>query len=310
MLWPFAARAQRPVIGFLGSATAAEWAALVAAFNAGLNQNGYTDGHNIAIEYRWAQDQYDRMPTLALDLVARRVDLIAATGGTRSIQSAMTATRTIPIVFVSGGDPIQLGLVASLDRPAGNVTGVMFSDTAFAAKRLDIIKTLVPHARTVAALFNSNNPITQRGIADMSAAARAHGLLIHFLFASTPDELDRSFAGLAGLGATALVVHADPFLLNQRDAIVALAVRHRMPVIYGLREFAVAGGLMSYGASILNVFQQAGAHAARILSGVRPGDLPVLQSTSSELVVNLRSARALGIDIPASLRAAADQVIE
>ena len=311
-LSPFAAHAQQSArtIGFLGSATADEWADLVAAFNRGLNERGYTDGQNVVIEYRWAQDQYDRMPSLALDLVSRRVDVIAATGGTRSVQAAMLATRSIPVIFVTGGDPVQLRLVTNLERPGGNATGVMFSDSAFAARRIEIIKSLVPTARSVGTLVNLNNPISAGAMVEMSAAAQANGLLLHFLNATTPGEIAQAFSHAATLGVAGLVVHADPFLLNQRDAIVALAARERMPTIYGLREFAVSGGLMSYGASISAVFRQAGAYTGRILSGAKPVDLPVVQSSSSELVVNQRAAKAMGLTIPRNLLATATLVIE
>lgn len=312
-LAPFAAHAQQPpprTIGFLGSATAAEWADLVAAFNRGLNESGYTDGQNVVIEYRWAQDQYDRMPSLALDLVSRRVDVIAATGGTRSVQAAMLATRSIPVIFVTGGNPVQLRLVTNLERPSGNATGVMFSDSAFASKRIEIIKSLVPNARSVATLVNLNNPISAGAMVEMSAAAQSNGLLLHFLSAGTPGELDQAFARATLLGDAGVVVHADPFLLNQRDAIVALAARERLPTIYGLREFVAAGGLMSYGASISAVFRQAGDYTGRILSGAKPSELPVVQSSSYELVINQRAAKAMGLVIPQNLLATANLVIE
>jgi putative ABC transport system substrate-binding protein len=310
--WPGLARAQgaKPVVGFIGAATAAEWSDLVAAFVMGLNDGGYEDGRNVAIEYRWAHDQYDRMPGLALDLVSRRTDVIVAGGGTRSIQAAMTATRAIPIVFISGGDPVQLGLVASLDRPAGNVTGVMFTDAAYGSKRIELLKELMPSARAVAALVNPNNPISSRGVADMLVTGQRLGLLVHVLNASSERDLETAFGGLPLLQAGGLVVHADPFLLSQRERIVALAARNRTPAIYGLREFATSGGLVSYGASITGIYRHAGTQTARILKGARPGELPVERPTVSELIVNRRTAKALGITLPASFIANADQVIE
>jgi putative ABC transport system substrate-binding protein len=309
---PLLAHAQRsnPVVGFIGSPTAEEWKDIVAAFKQGLSDGGYVEGRNLAIEYRWANDQYDRMPGLALDLVSRRVDVIVAGGGTRSIQAAMTATRAIPIVFISGGDPVQLGLVASLDRPSGNVTGIMFTDSAYGAKRIELLRELVPSARAVAALVNPNNPITQRGVADMVATAQGLGLLVHVIHASVQSDLETAFAGLHGLRAGGLIVHADPFLLSQRDGIVALAARHRMPTIYGLREFATTGGLISCGASITGVYRHAGAHTGRILAGAKPGDLPVGRPETFELIVNRRTAAALGLTLPPRLLAAADQVID
>jgi putative ABC transport system substrate-binding protein len=310
--WPVLARAQgaKPVVGFIGAATPSEWKDIVTSFNQGLNDGGYADGRNLAIEYRWAHDQYDRMPGLALDLVGRGVDVIVAGGGTRSIQAAMTATRAIPIVFISGGDPVQLGLVASLDRPAGNVTGVMFTDAAYGAKRIELIKELVPSARAVAAMVNPNNPISSRGVADMLVTGQRLRLLVHILNASSDGDLETAFGGLPLLQAGGLVVHADPFLLSRREKIVALAARHRAPAIYGLREFATSGGLVSYGTSITGVYRHAGTQTARILKGARPGELPVERPMVSELIVNRRTAKALGITLPPSLIAAADHVIE
>jgi putative ABC transport system substrate-binding protein len=301
--WSRPAGAQRggPVVGFIGSATRAEWADLVAAFNRGLNDGGYLEGQNVSVEYRWAEDQYDRMPDLAADLVRRQVDVIAATGGTRSVQAAMAATKTIPIVFVTGGDPVQLGLVSSLNRPGGNATGVVLFISALAAKRLELLRDLVPTANVVAALVNPNNPITAPDIRDMTEAARTLGLQIQILTASTESEIDAAFAALPARGAGGLVVHVDPFLLNQRDRIVALAARQRVPTVYGLREFAASGGLVSYGTSIASVFRQVGVYTARILGGATPADLPVQQPATFEMVINLKAASALGLTIPRRL---------
>jgi putative tryptophan/tyrosine transport system substrate-binding protein len=311
--WPLTARAQQPatpVVGFLGSATHVEWLDLVAAFNKGLNERGYVDGQNVAVEYRWAEGRYDRMPDLAADLVRRRVDVIAATGGTRSVQAAMAATKTIPIVFVTGGDPVQLGLVSSINRPGGNVTGIMLFISDLAAKRLELLRDLVPAANVVAALVNPNNPITPPDIRDMTEAASLLGLQIHFLTASTESDINAAFAALPARGVGGLVVHVDPFLLDQRDRIVSLAARQRLPTVYGLREFAASGGLVSYGASIASVFREVGLYTGRILSGTKPADLPVLQPSRFEFVLNLKTAKALGLDIPRSVRAFATEVIE
>ena len=310
--WPIAARAQRPlpVVGFLGATNATDWAGLVAGFTRGLGEAGFVDGQNCAVDYRWAEGAYELMPRLALDLVRKGVDVIAATGGTRSIQSAKTATSRIPIVFVTGSDPIQLGLVSNLDRPSGNLTGVMFFDSVHGAKRVELIKELLPEARTIAALFNPNNPIATSGIAETLPTARNAGLQVDIMYASDEREIDAVFAAIAERRIPGLVVHADPFLLGARQKIVGLAARARIAAVYGMREFAESGGIVSYGTNIVDVFRLCGVYTGRILKGERIADLPVQQASQGELIVNLGRAKAQGIAIPAAMLARADKVIE
>lgn len=310
-VWPIAARAQRrlPVVGFLGATNATDWAGLVAGFTKGLGEAGYTDGQNCIVDYRWAEGVYELMPRLALDLVRRPVDVIAATGGTRSIQSAKTATSRIPIVFVTGSDPIQLGLVSNLDRPSGNLTGVMFFDSVHGAKRIEILKELMPDTRVIAGLFNPNNPIATAGIADSLQAAREAGVQLDVLHASDEREIELAFAAIAERRIPGVVVHADPFLLGARRKIVDLVTRAGIAAVYGMREFAEAGGIVSYGTNIVDVFRLCGRYTGRILKGERVADLPVQQAKMGELVVNLGRARAQGVTIPAAVLAKADQVI-
>ncbi len=311
--WPLAGRAQQkamPVIGLLGSASASAYAPFVAAFHQGLAENGYVEGQNVTIEYRWAEGSYDRLPALAADLVGRKVDLIVASGGNVSAFAAKNATSTIPIVFASGGDPVGEGLVASLARPGGNVTGVTFMIAELTPKRLELLSELVPHARVIALLTNPNSPGTERMIQDVQEAARVKGVQLAILKAGTESEIDAAFAALVQLHAGAILVGADPFFFGRRAQLVALASRHAVPAIYQGREFAGAGGLISYGASLTSVYRQIGGYTGKILKGAKPADLPVEQPTRFELVINLKTAKALGLTVPQALLARADEVIE
>jgi putative ABC transport system substrate-binding protein len=298
-----------PVIGFLSSRSPGEAATVVAAFHQGLAETGYVEGQNLAIEYRWAEGRYDRLPALAADLVGRKVDGIVATGGTPSALAAKSATSTIPIVFISS-DPVVAGLVASFARPGGNVTGFSVLGDELLPKRLELLSELVPQARVIALLVNPNNTDTERSIGDVQEAARVKGVQLHILKASTEGGIDAAFASVVQLQAGPLVVGADPFFNSRRDQLVALAARHAVPAIYALREFAAAGGLISYGPSLAAAYRQAGIYAGRILKGEKPADLPVQQPTTFELVVNLNTAKALGLTIPPSILARADEVIE
>ena len=307
-----ALRAQQtpmPVIGFLGSAWPGRNASLAAAFHQGLSEAGYVEGQNVAIEYRWAEGHYDRLPALAADLVARKVDLIVAFGGIPAALAAKTATSTIPIVF-SVGDPVDLGLVASLARPGGNLTGVSTMAPELSPKRLELLSQLVPQARVIGLLVNPNNSNTERIIGDMQEAARAKSVQLPILKARTESEIDAAFATLVQLQAGALVVGGDPFFGNWREQLVALAARHGVPAIYQWRESVEAGGLISYGSSLAASFRQVGIYVGQILNGAKAADLPVQQPTTFELVVNLKTAKALGLTIPPSILARADEVIE
>ena len=311
-VWPFAARAQQkatPVIGYLGGATPGPSAPTVAGFRQGLSETGYVEGQNVAIEYRWAEGRYDRLPALAADLVGRKVDVIVA-GADPAARAAKNATSTIPIVFIAGGDPVGEGLVASLARPGGNLTGVSFLAAELNPKRFELLSELVPQARVIALLVNPNIPATERVMRDVQEAARAKGVQLHILKASTESEIDAAFAALVQRQAGALVVSADPFFYSRREQIVALAARHAVPAIYEFREFATAGGLISYGTSLTAVFRQVGIYAGKILKGAKPADLPVVQPTTFELVINLKTAKALGLTIPPSILSRADEVIE
>jgi ABC-type uncharacterized transport system substrate-binding protein len=311
--WPLAVRAQQPampVIGFLSGASPGPFAHLVAAFRQGLQEAGYTEGQNVTIEYRWAEGQYDRLPSLAADLVHLPVAVIAATGGSVAARAAKAATATIPIVFSSGADPVKVGLVASLSRPGGNVTGVHVFIGALDPKKLGLLRELAPQATLVGALLNPNVEDFQVRLADLQEAARTVGQQIHILSASTEGELDTAFAALSQIGAGALVVSADAFFNSRRDQIVALAARYAIPAIYETREYAVAGGLMSYGTSLTESYHQVGVYTGRILKGAKPADLPVFQLTKFQFVLNLKTAKALGVKISDNLLSLADEVIE
>ncbi|HYU10945.1 MAG TPA: ABC transporter substrate-binding protein [Stellaceae bacterium] len=310
--WPLAARAQQkamPVIGYLSSGSPGPTAAGVAAFRQGLSEAGYVEGQNLAIEYRWAEGNYDRLPALAADLVGRNVDVIAAFGGPSAV-AAKGATSTIPIVFTGGIDPVATGLVASLARPGGNLTGFNFLFVEMHPKRLELLCDLVPEARVIALLVNPNFSGAERTMRDVQEAARVKTVQLHILKAGTESEIDTASPTLVQLQARALIVGSDPFFFSRREQLVALASRHALPAIYFAREFADAGGLISYGASIQAASRQVGIYAGKILNGAKPADLPVEQPTKFELVINLKTAKALGLSVPPSILARADEVIE
>jgi putative ABC transport system substrate-binding protein len=309
---PFAARAQQkamPVIGVLGTGSPSVSSGPLMAFRQGLSEAGYVEGQNLAIEYRWAEGNYDRLPALAADLVDRKVDLIMASSPPSAL-AAKNATSTIPIVFRGGGDPVGVGLVASLARPGGNLTGVSFVADELTAKRLELLSELIPRAGVFALLVNPNNPSAERIIRGEQEAARLKGVQLHVLKASSESEIDSAFASLVQLHADALVVGADPFLSGQREQLVALASRHAVPAIYAWREFAASGGLISYGASLTAAFRLVGTYVGKVLKGAKPADLPVQQPTIFELVINRKTAKALGLEVPPALVARADEVIE
>jgi putative ABC transport system substrate-binding protein len=312
--WPFAARTQQkamPVIGFLSTAAPEGTTPTTAAFLRGLSDAGYVEGRNVAIEYRWAEAHYDRLPALAAELVGRKVDVIAASGGGDvASRAAKNATSTIPIVFIGGGDPVASGLVASLARPGGNLTGISFIAVELVPKRLELVSELVPQAKVVALLVNPNSPNADALAKSVQQAASARGLQLHVLKAGAEGEFDTVFASLARLQVGALVVAADPFFASRREQLVALAARHAIPAIYAFRVYTADGGLMSYGPSVTDTARQAGAYVGRILAGAKPADLPVQQPTKFELVVNLKTAKALGLTIPQSMLMRADEIIE
>jgi putative ABC transport system substrate-binding protein len=311
--WPLAARAQKsamPVIGFLNSGSADAFAHLAAAFRQGLQEAGYVEGQNVVIEYRWAEGRYDLLPLLAADLVKRQANVIAATGGEQSVVAAKAATTRTPIVFTAGGDPVRQGLVSSLNRPGGNLTGVYFQTGAIESKRLGLLRDLVPNTAIIGVLLNPNSPAAEPELRDIPDAARAVGQKIVILEANNEQGIDATFATLAKRHIGALLVASDPLFSNRRDQIVALAARYSLPTTYYSREFTAAGGLMSYGANLADAFRQAGIYTARVLNGEKPADLPVMQPTKFELVINLQTARSLGLTIPDKLLALADEVIE
>jgi putative ABC transport system substrate-binding protein len=313
-VWPLAARAQQPAmptIGFLHSASPDGFAFYATAFRNSLKEGGYTEGRNVAVEYRWAEGQLDRLPAMAADLVSRRVAVILAE--TRSTLIAKAATTTIPIVFTSGGDPIKLGFVTSLNRPDGNITGASFLTAALAGKRLELLRELLPTATVIDYLINPDNALGQPEIAEAEAAARKHELklrLVSPVNARGEYDFDHAFATIARNRPDALFVGGDPLFLFRRRELVGLVARHGIPAIYNQREYIVAGGLMSYGTSISDAARQAGVYVARILKGEKPADLPVTQSTRFELVINLNTAKTLGLKVPLTLQVAADEVIE
>jgi putative ABC transport system substrate-binding protein len=309
--WPLTGHAQKttlPVVGFLNSASADGYASMAAAFRQGLKETGYVEGNNVAIEYRWADDRYDRLPALASDLVNRRVKVIFA--NSPSIAAAKAATRTIPIVIMSGDDPVRLGFVASFNRPGGNITGVTILSQELAAKRLDLLRELVPHAKTIAVLINSDFGPTGRFRSDVEAAAGVLRLSIEFLQANNEPEIDHAFNSLAQTRPDALLVGPGPFLDSRRNLLVALAAKIAIPAAYETRATAVAGGLMSYGADVADGYRRAGLYVGRILKDEKPAELPVDQATKFEFIINLKTAKALGLDVPPALSARADEVIE
>ena len=311
--WPLAARAQQPatpVIGFLHLAKPDAYTHALAGLRRGLKEAGYVESRNVAIEYRWANDQFDRLPALAADLVHRQVAVIVAGGGATPALAAKAATSKIPIVVPFGSDPVKLGLITSLNRPGGNVTGVTFITTELSSKRLDLLRELVPQAMTVAHLVDPRGPTVDQQTRDMLAAARALGRNVIVVEARSDRDLETAFANLVKRKAGALVVGGFPFFSSNRDKVLALAARHSIPTIYPWREFAAAGGLMSYGADSVDAFRQGGAYAGRILNGSKPADLPFMQSTKFELVINMKTAKALGLSVPLTLQASADEVIE
>ena len=309
---PLAALAQQkgnPVIGILGGGSSSAFAPFVTAFQDGLGETGYVEGQNVVIEHRWAEGNYDRLPALAADLVSRKVDVIAAMGGTPSALAAKRATSSIPIVFLVA-DPVASGLVANLARPSGNLTGIEMFTIELIAKRLELLAELVPKARVIAQLVNPTSPIAENLVQNAQEAARAKGVELLILKAAVESEIDAAFAALVGLHAGALIVMADPFIDGRREQLVKLAARHAVPVIYPLREYAEAGGLISYGASFTPIFRQAGVYAGKILKGAKPAEIPVQRPTKFELVINLKTAKALGVTVPQALLARADEVIE
>jgi putative ABC transport system substrate-binding protein len=313
LAWPLAALAQRPAmpfIGFLNSGSPNEYAHLVEAFRQGLKAGGYVDGKDVAIEYRWAEGRYERLPGLARDLVDRKVAVITATGTLAPALAAKSATSIIPIVFTGGGDPVKLGLVATLSRPGGNVTGVTNIAGSLNAKRLQILRDLVPAASGIVYLMNPNTPDAKSYVKDIQTAGDATGTRIHVLNASTANEIDTAFTAIRQTRANALLVANDAFFTNRRDQIVSLAARHAIPASYPFREFPLAGGLMSYGPNIADGYRQAGVYTARILKGAKPGDLPVVQLNKFELVVNLKTARKLGLAVPRDFLQRVDEAIE
>jgi putative tryptophan/tyrosine transport system substrate-binding protein len=313
VLWPLAGRAQQsgmPLIGYFSARSPESDVPMLAAFREGLKEAGYIEGKNVAIAFRWGLGQYDRLPALAEDLVTRRVAVIVTSGGDTSALAAKAATTTIPIVFVSGGDPVQAGLVASLNRPGGNITGVMSLLGALGGKQVGLLRELVPKASIIGFLMNPNEPTSEPQVDDVQVAAREIGAQLIVLRASTERDIDAAFATLVEQRAGALILAVGALFLTQADKLIALAARYTVPVMYFRREFAAAGGLVSYGSGTEEYYRQLGVYAGRILKDEKPADLPVVQSTKFELVINLKTAKALGIVVPPTLIARADEVIE
>jgi putative tryptophan/tyrosine transport system substrate-binding protein len=311
--WPLPLNAQQPtlpVIGFLSSRSLDVDAPLVAAFHRGLAEVGFAEGRNVTVEYRWAQGQYDRLPTLAAELVGKPVSVLVSTGGTVSALAAKASTRTIPVVFTTADDPVKVGLVDSLNRPGGNVTGITTSFIETASKRIGLLRELLPKASTVAFVVNPTSPAATTESSEVRAAARAIGLHIELLSASNADEIDSAFEALSKMQVDALLIAVDPFFFSRAVQLVILTARQGIPCLYFRREFALAGGLMSYGSNFVEFFSVVGVYAGRVLKGANPADLPVQQPTKFELVINLRTAKALGLRVPDQLLVAADEVIE
>ena len=308
--WPLAARAQQrlPVIGFINSASPGGFGFLVDAFRQGLQETGYVEGQNVAVEYRWAEGQYDRVPVIALELVSRQVAVIVA--NSPGVQAIKTAITTIPIVFTTASDPVQVGLVASLARPGSNVTGVTQFNVEVAPKRLEMVRELLPAATMIGVLINPTNPQTEALLKDLDTASHTLGLQLHVLHANAERDFITAFATLAQLQASALVIAPDGFFLSRSEELAALAVRHAIPTIFQDRPFVTAGGLMSYGGSTADSYRLAGVYAGRILKGEKPADLPVQQPARIELIINLKTAKTLGVTVPLPLLARADEVIE
>jgi len=311
--WPLAARAQQsalPVIGFLSGGSAIPFADRLPAFRQGLGEIGYVEGQNVTTEYRWADGQYDRLPGLAAELVGRKVAVIVVVGTTAAALAAKAATQTIPIVFVIGSDPVEVGLVTSLARPGGNITGVSQVLFTMAGKRLELLHELVPASAAVALLVNPTNPYTESEIREVQTRASALGLQLHVLNATNDSDLETAFMSLVERRAGGLLVGADPFFIIVRDKLVALAAGHKVPTIYGYRDFMAVGGLVSYGTDPAAAYHQIGAYTGRILKGEKPADLPVQQPSKFDLIINLKTARALGLQVPTSILLRADEVIE